>query len=138
MLHIVISNKCKKDLKRAKKRGLDLDEFFAVEYPLNADIATYPKPISALMDGITMGGGVGLSGHAAHRIVTERSRIAMPETGIGYLPDVGGTWLLPRAPGELGTYLGLTGAQIGDSGLAHAVADAREALLGVLGLDELL
>jgi enoyl-CoA hydratase len=60
-----------------------------------------------------MGGGVGLAGHAAHRIVTERSRVAMPETGIGYLPDVGGTWLLPRAPGEIGTYLGLTGEPVG-------------------------
>ncbi len=57
-----------------------------------------------------MGGGVGLAGHARHRVVTERSRVAMPETGIGYLPDVGATWLLPRAPGETGTYLGLTGA----------------------------
>ena len=73
----------------------------------------YPKPYVALMDGIDMGGGVGLAGHAAHRVVTERSRVAMPETGIGFLPDVGGTWLLPRAPGELGTYLGLTGAPVG-------------------------
>ncbi|MCJ2011171.1 enoyl-CoA hydratase/isomerase family protein [Methylobacterium sp. J-076] len=89
------------------------DRFWRDEYRLDARIAAYEKPFVAVMDGITMGGGVGLSGHAAHRIVTERSRIAMPETGIGYLPDVGGTWLLPRAPGELGTYLGLTGAQIG-------------------------
>ncbi|GJD33519.1 enoyl-CoA hydratase/isomerase family protein [Methylobacterium aerolatum] len=87
--------------------------FWRDEYRLDSRIAAYEKPFVAVMDGITMGGGVGLSGHAAHRIVTERSRVAMPETGIGYLPDVGGTWLLPRAPGELGTYLGLTGAQIG-------------------------
>lgn len=89
------------------------EDFWRDEYRLDSRISRYEKPFVAVMDGITMGGGVGLSGHAAHRIVTERSRVAMPETGIGYFPDVGGTWLLPRAPGELGTYLGLTGAQIG-------------------------
>ncbi|MDP4022796.1 enoyl-CoA hydratase/isomerase family protein [Methylobacterium sp. NEAU 140] len=88
------------------------EDFWRDEYRLDARIANYEKPFVAVMDGITMGGGVGLSGHAAHRIVTERSRVAMPETGIGYLPDVGGTWLLPRAPGEVGTYLGLTGAPV--------------------------
>ena len=71
------------------------EAFWRDEYRLDARIAAYEKPFVAVMDGITMGGGVGLAGHAAHRIVTERSRIAMPETGIGYLPDVGGTWLLP-------------------------------------------
>jgi enoyl-CoA hydratase len=89
------------------------EDFWRDEYRLDSRISRFEKPFVAVMDGITMGGGVGLSGHAAHRIVTERSRVAMPETGIGYLPDVGGTWLLPRAPGQLGTYLGLTGAQIG-------------------------
>ncbi|MGC5777896.1 enoyl-CoA hydratase/isomerase family protein [Methylobacterium sp. NFXW15] len=89
------------------------EDFWRDEYRLDSRISRFEKPFVAVMDGITMGGGVGLSGHAAHRVVTERSRVAMPETGIGYLPDVGGTWLLPRAPGELGTYLGLTGAQIG-------------------------
>ncbi|MGH1587066.1 enoyl-CoA hydratase/isomerase family protein [Methylobacterium phyllosphaerae] len=89
------------------------EAFWRDEYRLDARIAAYEKPFVAVMDGITMGGGVGLGGHAAHRIVTERSRIAMPETGIGYLPDVGGTWLLPRAPGEIGTYLGLTGEPVG-------------------------
>jgi len=93
--------------------------FWRDEYRLDARIAGYEKPFVAVMDGITMGGGVGLSAHAAHRIVTERSRVAMPETGIGYLPDVGGTWLLPRAPGELGTYLGLTGAQVGAADAIH-------------------
>ena len=97
-----------------ESRGTAFAEgFWRDEYRLDARIAAYEKPVVAVMDGITMGGGVGLSGHARHRIVTERSRIAMPETGIGYLPDVGGTWLLPRAPGEVGTYLGLTGASIG-------------------------
>ncbi|HJU30438.1 MAG TPA: enoyl-CoA hydratase/isomerase family protein [Hyphomicrobiaceae bacterium] len=83
--------------------------FWSEEYPLNALIGRYPKPIVAIQDGIVMGGGIGLSGHASHRIVTERSRLAMPETGIGLIPDVGGTWLLARAPGQLGVYLGLTG-----------------------------
>ena len=89
------------------------EKFWRDEYRLDARIAAYEKPFVAVMDGITMGGGVGLAGHAAHRVVTERSRVAMPETGIGYLPDVGGTWLLPRAPGQVGTYLGLTGEPVG-------------------------
>ncbi|MEU3825453.1 enoyl-CoA hydratase/isomerase family protein [Streptomyces sp. NPDC029080] len=87
--------------------------FWRDEYRLNARIARYPKPYVAVMDGIVMGGGVGVSAHGSVRIVTERSRIAMPETGIGFVPDVGGTYLLALAPGELGTHLALTGAQIG-------------------------
>ncbi|MBY8866188.1 enoyl-CoA hydratase/isomerase family protein [Streptomyces sennicomposti] len=87
--------------------------FWRDEYRLNARIARYPKPYVALMDGIVMGGGVGVSAHGSVRIVTERSRVAMPETGIGFVPDVGGTYLLGLAPGELGTHLALTGAQIG-------------------------
>jgi enoyl-CoA hydratase len=85
-------------------------EFFRAEYALNAMIAEYPKPVVAYADGITMGGGIGLAGHAAIRIVTERSKLAMPETRIGFTPDVGGTWLLGRAPGRFGEYFGLTGA----------------------------
>ena len=85
-------------------------EFFRAEYALNAMIAEYRKPVIAFADGITMGGGIGLAGHAAIRIVTERSRLAMPETRIGFTPDVGGTYLLGRAPGRLGEYLGLTGS----------------------------
>ncbi|MER8029838.1 enoyl-CoA hydratase/isomerase family protein [Streptomyces bauhiniae] len=88
-------------------------EFWRDEYRLNARIARYPKPYVAVMDGIVMGGGVGISAHGSVRVVTERSRIAMPETGIGFVPDVGGTHLLALAPGELGTHLALTGAQIG-------------------------
>ncbi|MCX4678846.1 enoyl-CoA hydratase/isomerase family protein [Streptomyces sp. NBC_01433] len=87
--------------------------FWRDEYRLNARIAHYPKPYVAMMDGIVMGGGVGVSAHGSVRIVTERSRIAMPETGIGFVPDVGGTYLLALAPGELGTHLALTGARIG-------------------------
>ncbi len=88
-------------------------EFWREEYRLNARIAHYPKPYVAIMDGIVMGGGVGVSAHGGVRIVTERSLIAMPETGIGFVPDVGGTHLLARAPGELGTHLALTGATAG-------------------------
>jgi enoyl-CoA hydratase len=91
--------------------------FWREEYALDALIGRYPKPFVAIQDGIVMGGGIGLSGHARHRIVTERSKLAMPETGIGLIPDVGGTWLLAHAPGEAGLYLGLTGE-------AMAAADA--------------
>ncbi|MGV1954028.1 enoyl-CoA hydratase/isomerase family protein [Agrobacterium sp. 22-214-1] len=84
-------------------------DFWREEFPLNYRIARFGKPYIALMDGIVMGGGVGISAHGSHRIVTERTKLAMPETGIGYFPDVGGTWLLPRTPGECGTWLGLTG-----------------------------
>ena len=94
--------------------------FWREEFRLNHMIAAYPKPYVALMDGITMGGGVGLSSHGRHRIVTERTRLAMPETGIGYVPDVGATWLLPRGPGEAGTWLGLTGLDIGAADAIHA------------------
>src|SRR6516165_6008993 len=83
--------------------------FWSEEYRLNALIGRYPKPYLAIQDGIVMGGGIGLSGHARHRIVTERSRLSMPETGIGLIPDVGGTWLLSRAPAAVGAYLGSTG-----------------------------
>ena len=79
------------------------------EYILNARIAKFPKPYVAFMDGIVMGGGVGLSAHGSHRVVTERTKLAMPEVGLGFFPDVGGTWLLSRSPGEVGTYFGLTG-----------------------------
>ncbi|MFF9119237.1 enoyl-CoA hydratase/isomerase family protein [Streptomyces massasporeus] len=87
--------------------------FWRDEYRLNARIARWPKPYVAVMDGIVMGGGVGVSAHGSVRVVTERSRVAMPETGIGFVPDVGGTHLLATAPGELGTHLALTGSQIG-------------------------
>ncbi|MBM9468013.1 enoyl-CoA hydratase/isomerase family protein [Nakamurella leprariae] len=87
-------------------------DFWRDEYRLNAFIGTYPKPFVAIMDGITMGGGVGLAGHAAHRVVTERSVVGMPEVGIGLCPDVGGTLLLARAPGHLGTHLGLTAGRM--------------------------
>ncbi|MFJ4320760.1 enoyl-CoA hydratase/isomerase family protein [Streptomyces lavendulae] len=97
----------------ARTGGTASADFWRDEYRLNALIARYPKPYVALMDGIVMGGGVGVSAHGSVRIVTERSRVAMPETGIGFVPDVGGTYLLALAPGELGTHLALTGTPVG-------------------------
>lgn len=92
------------------KIGGDLGAvFWREEYAVNARISRFPKPYIAYMDGLVMGGGVGLAGHACHRVVTEKTKVAMPEVGLGFFPDVGGTWLLSRAPGEIGTYLGLTG-----------------------------
>lgn len=91
------------------------ERFWRDEYRLNTRIHRYPKPIVAFMDGVVLGGGVGISAHASHRIVTERTRVGMPETGIGFVPDVGGTYLLSRAPGELGTHAGLTGAMFSGS-----------------------
>jgi len=106
------------DIAELYQRTLDGDlafsrDFWRDEYRMNARIKNYPKPYLAIMDGITMGGGVGLSAHGLHRIVTERSMVAMPECAIGLIPDVGGTYLLSRSPGCLGTYLGLTGARMG-------------------------
>ena len=95
-------------------------EFFREEYRLDAMIARYPKPVVAIMDGITMGGGIGLAGHAAIRIVTERSRVAMPETRIGFTPDVGGSWLLAKAPGELGVHLALNSRTMDAADALHA------------------
>ena len=115
------------------------ETFWREEFRLNHKIAFYPKPYVALMDGITMGGGVGLSAHGRHRIVTERTRLAMPETGIGYFPDVGATWLLPRTSGESGTWMALTGLDINAADAIHTgLADLcmsssrREELIEVL------
>jgi enoyl-CoA hydratase len=87
--------------------------FWATDYKLNVLIARYAKPVIVVMDGLVMGGGVGLAAHAAHRVVTERSAVAMPEVGIGFFPDVGASFLLARAPGHIGTYLALTGQRLG-------------------------
>lgn len=87
-------------------------DFWRNEYKLNHLIATYPKPYIALIDGISMGGGVGISSHGSHRIVTERTMLAMPETAIGFMPDVGTSYILSRAPGKTGLYLGMTGARM--------------------------
>ena len=87
-------------------------QFFRDEYRMNAKIAEYKKPIVAFMQGFVMGGGVGVGGHASHRIVGDSTQVAMPEAGIGMVPDVGGTWILAHAPGRVGEYLGLTGARM--------------------------
>lgn len=98
--------------------------FWGDEYRLNSFIARYPKPYVALMDGLVLGGGVGISAHGSVRVVTERTRTGMPETTIGFAPDVGGTFLLSRAPGETGTHAALTGAHLnGEDALFLGLAD---------------
>ncbi|WLW54353.1 enoyl-CoA hydratase/isomerase family protein [Streptomyces sp. YU58] len=88
------------------------ERFFATEYRLNARIAEYPVPVVALVDGICMGGGLGLSVHGGYRVVTENTVLAMPETALGFFPDIGAGYFLPRLPGALGMYLGLTGHRL--------------------------
>ncbi|WBY09963.1 enoyl-CoA hydratase/isomerase family protein [Sphingomonas sp. 7/4-4] len=111
--------------------GAAARDFFRVEYQLNHALFTYAKPIVAFMDGITMGGGVGISMPAKFRVATENTRFAMPETGIGLFPDVGGGWYLSRLPGRIGEYLALTGARLNGAdclklGLAtHYMASAK-------------
>ncbi|WP_288988882.1 enoyl-CoA hydratase/isomerase family protein [uncultured Sphingopyxis sp.] len=94
------------------KDGTEARQFFHTEYRLNHLLFTYAKPVVAFMDGITMGGGVGISQPAKYRVATEHTRFAMPETGIGLFPDVGGGWYLPRLEGRVGAYLALTGARL--------------------------
>jgi len=124
-------------------------QFWRDEYPLNVAIKNFCKPYVALIDGIVMGGGVGVSVHGSHRVAGDRFQFAMPEVGIGFFPDVGATWFLPRMPGELGTYCGLTGERFGSAdavaaGLAtHRIPSARfgallEGLTGTLSVDALL
>ncbi|MCP1336088.1 enoyl-CoA hydratase/isomerase family protein [Futiania mangrovi] len=131
------------DIRRLWESARDKDghaeTFWREEYILNAAIKRYPKPYVALIDGITMGGGVGVSAHGSHRVMTERTMFAMPETGIGFFPDVGGTHLLSHQPGEVGTYLALTGARLKGAdviyaGGADAMVDAAaiETLAGEL------
>ena len=123
--------------------------FWRDEYPLNTAIKRYPKPYVALIDGIVMGGGVGVSIHGSHRVAGDRFSFAMPEVGIGFFPDVGATWFLPRMPGELGTWCGLTGDRVKTAdalaaGIAtHHVrserfADLTDALCGDVPVDAVL
>jgi enoyl-CoA hydratase len=123
--------------------------FWRDEYALNTTIKRYPKPYVALIDGIVMGGGVGISVHGSHRVAGEKFSFAMPEVGIGFFPDVGATWFLPRLPGEIGTWCALTGERLNaaDSVVAtvatHHVAsarfaDLRDALCGATPVDALL
>ena len=136
------------ELGRAGKHDAML-QFWRDEYPLNAAIKNCRKPYVALIDGIVMGGGVGVSVHGSHRVAGDRFQFAMPEVGIGFFPDVGATWFLPRLPGELGTYCGLTGERFNGAdalaaGLAtHRIASARfsaliEALAGTVPVDAVL
>ena len=113
-------------------RDADARQFWRDEYRLNAMIASYPKPYVAFMDGIVMGGGVGLSAHGSHRIVTERTLFAMPECGIGLIPDVGGTYLLSRMPGACGLFVGLTGHRLSAADCLYGgLADTQVAVDGL-------
>lgn len=97
---------------QAKQNGQVVKDIFKLEYQLNQKIYEYPKPYIAFLNGITMGGGVGLSVHGSHRVGTEKLLWAMPETGIGFFPDIGGSYFLPRCQQQMGVYLGLTGARL--------------------------
>jgi enoyl-CoA hydratase/carnithine racemase len=136
------------DLGRAGRQE-DALPFWRDEYRLNTFIKGYPKPYVALIDGITMGGGVGLSIHGSHRVAGDRFVFAMPEVGIGFFPDVGATFVLPRMPGEIGTYCALTGDRLGiadavETGIAtHHIpsrhfGDVLEALCGSDAVDAVL
>jgi enoyl-CoA hydratase/carnithine racemase len=124
-------------------------QFWRDEYPLNVATKNYRKPYVALIDGLVMGGGVGVSVHGSHRVAGDRFSFAMPEVGIGFFPDVGATWFLPRLPGEIGTYCGLTGERLGPAdavaaGIAtHRIPTARfpaliEGLAGTVSVDAVL
>lgn len=119
-------------------------QFFRDEYRMDAAVARFPKPVVALQDGVVLGGGVGISGHASHRVVTERTRIGFPEVTIGFAPDVGASWLLSRpAAGRVGAWMALTGQPVGPAaairaGLAdhHMPADRLDDLVGRLEHDD--
>ncbi|MDO5605477.1 MAG: enoyl-CoA hydratase/isomerase family protein [Paracoccus sp. (in: a-proteobacteria)] len=104
---------------RAGDHALGYD-FFGDEYRMNAALNDWPRPVVAFMQGFTMGGGIGVGGHASHRIVGDSTRMAMPEAGIGLIPDVGGSWLLARAPGHIGEYLALSAERMGPGDAIHA------------------
>lgn len=136
------------DLGKEKRFDEQL-QFWRDEYPLNVVIKNYRKPYVALIDGIVMGGGVGVSVHGSHRVAGDKYSFAMPEVGIGFFPDVGATWFLPRMPGELGTYCALTGDRFGIAdalyaGLAtHRISSARfpdllDGLTGTVPVDAVL
>src|SRR5450755_1323322 len=108
-----------RDGQLAGDRGF-VEAFFRDEYDLNLMISSYPKPYVALIDGICMGGGIGVSVHGPYRVATEHAMFAMPETAIGFFPDIGGTFFLPRLPGQLGIYLGLTGLRTTGADAVHA------------------
>ena len=112
------------DIRRIRQNTLDgrieeSNSFFAAEYRMNEMLASYPVPVVALIDGVCMGGGLGISVHGPFRVVTERAVLAMPETSIGFFPDVGASYFLSRLPGGVGTYLGLTGARLSAPDAVH-------------------
>jgi enoyl-CoA hydratase len=128
------------DIRAAREKILagdrdGVERFFATEYALNLAIATYPKPYVALVDGICMGGGIGVSIHGAYRVASEGAMFAMPETAIGFFPDIGATYFLPRLRGAVGTWMALTGARLNGADAAwagvatHYVPSARLASL---------
>ncbi len=136
------------ELGRAGRQS-EMLPFWREEYRLNFFIKHYPKPYVALIDGIDMGGGVGISVHGSHRVAGEKFQFAMPEVGIGFFPDVGATWFLPRLPGHIGTFCALTGERLRlanavTAGIAtHHVAAARfpdliDALAGTVPVDAVL
>jgi enoyl-CoA hydratase/carnithine racemase len=136
------------DLGNAGRHAAAL-QFWRDEYPLNVSIKNFQKPYVALIDGLVMGGGVGLSVNGSHRVAGDRFQFAMPEVGIGFFPDVGATWFLPRMPGELGTYCGLTGERFGSAdavtaGIAtHRIPSVRfgalvDGLTGTVSVNALL
>jgi enoyl-CoA hydratase len=113
------------DVRAIREQGLAGDtqpilEFFTAEYAMNQAIADYPKPFVALIDGLCLGGGIGISVHGSHRIATAQGAFAMPETAIALFPDVGATYFLPRLPGQLGMYQALTGARFAGADAVHA------------------
>jgi len=113
------------DIRAVRQASLDgdvatVEAFFAEEYALNRLIAEYPIPYVALVDGICMGGGIGVSVHGSHVVASEHAMFAMPETAIGFFPDVGATHFLPRLPGEVGMYLGLAGTRMIGADAVHA------------------
>jgi enoyl-CoA hydratase len=131
----------------AKTKTSFAAHYWATEYKLDVLIARYPKPIVAVMDGLVMGGGVGISVHAAHRVVTERSAVAMPECAVGLFPDVGASFVLARAPGLLGSHLALTGLRMAAADAIYTgfadvhvpaarLGDLRVALAGCQGGDQ--
>lgn len=131
---------------RLDGRNEEADDFFAREFALNRDIAYFPKPFVALIDGVCLGGGLGLSIHGRHRVVTEKLVMAMPETAIGYFPDIGASYFLNQLPGRIGRYLGLTGTRLSAAdavycGLAthfvphESMAALREALRDTKALE---
>jgi enoyl-CoA hydratase len=134
------------DIRAVREAGMRGDDaavraYFSAEYALDLLIARYPKPYTALVDGYAMGGGLGVSVHGSARVVTERAVLAMPETAIGFFPDIGASHFLPRLPGALGRYLALTGARVSgaaavESGLAtHYLPAAELPALEALLLD---